>query len=265
MSREEGADVAAADGTLTYRGRPIRAWVELLGDADDVANVPAAAAALIAVGMELVAALPALAPVLTRHSGAVRAQTAADLGRLGVRLLGVVPLFREALRRVVLTDGDEAVRTNALHALSLLGFTGISRVPALVEGLRDDLPAARAAAAQDLAQLGTEARESIPALISTCQYDPDLAVRVQAGAALWRVGRRILPSRRVLIEGLRSDDVLTCWTAADCLGDMGTEAVDAVPALVEALARQQFPLLRTSIVLALERIDPTAAAGVPIA
>ncbi|MCI0456537.1 MAG: HEAT repeat domain-containing protein, partial [Gemmataceae bacterium] len=170
-----------------------------------------------------------------------------------------IPRLRAALRTVVLTDGDETVRTSALHALTLLGPTSTSQVPALVEALRDDWPAARAAAAQDLAQLGTAARESLPALTTACLRDPDLAVRVQAGAALWRVGRRLLPALPALIEGLRSGDPILCWTAADCLGDMGAEAADAVPALREALAKQQRALIATSIALALERIDSKAA------
>jgi HEAT repeats len=153
------------------------------------------------------------------------------------------------LRTVILTDGDETVRTSALHALTLLGPTSTSQVPALVEALRDDLPATRAAAAQDLAQLGTEAKESLPALITACLRDPDVAVRVQAGAALWRVGGRLLPALPALIEGLRSGDPILCWTAADCLGDMGAEAAEAVPALREALANKQRALISTSIAL----------------
>ena len=179
-------------------------------------------------------------------------------------MLSVIPRFRAALRTAVLAGGDEAVRANALSALNLIGFGGASQVPALAEALRDEVPAIRAAAAQDLAQLGAEARDALPALTTACLNDPDLGARVQAGAALWRVGRRLYPALPALTEGLGSADVLTCWTAADCLGDMGPDAAEAVPALFAVLDRVRLHMIRTSVVLALERIDPKAAAGVSL-
>jgi hypothetical protein len=78
--------------------------------------------------------------------------------------------------------------------------------------------------------------------------DPELAVRVQAGAALWRVGRRLVPALPALVEGLRSGDEIIGWTAADCLGDMGAEAADAVPGLLEALGTKQRPLINLDLV-----------------
>ncbi len=270
MMSGEGAGVRAAAGNEPiYQGRSIRSWVEALQSAEgaDGAACWGASEALLHIGMELAATLPALAAAVQRQSGAARALAAAELGRLGARLLAGLARFRAALRTVVLTDSDETVRTSALHALTLLGPTSMSLVPALVEALTDDLPTVRAAAAQDLAQLGTEAKASMAALTTACLRDPELAVRVHAGAALWRVGRRLLPALPALIEGLRSGDEVMCWTAADCLGDMGAEGAqvaDAVPALLEALAKKPRSLIRTSIALALERIDPKAAATVQL-
>lgn len=261
MISGDGADARATpDKDPMDQGQSIRTWMETLRNGEDVACL-GASEALLRIGMELAAALPALAAALQHRSGVPRAQVAAELGQLGARLMAVIPRFRSALRAVVLTDGDETVRTSALHALTLLGPTSKSQVPALVEALRDELPAVRAAAAQDLAQLGTEARESVPALLAACLRDADLAVRVQAGAALWRVGRRHVPALPPLIEGLKSGDEVLCWTAADCLGDMGADAAEAVPALREALVNQQRSLIKTSIALALERIAPPAAAA----
>lgn len=47
-------------------------------------------------------------------------------------------------------------------------------------------------------------------------------------------------------------------------GDMGAEAAEAVPALLEALAQKHRALISTSILLALERIDPKTAGGVEL-
>lgn len=262
MASGEGADFGTTtDGVPTYDGQSIRSWAAALREGEEAASLRASEV-LLQLGLELAAALPALAQAVQRRSGAVRAQAVDELGRLGSRLQTVAPRFRRELRAVVLSDSDEAVRTSALHALMLLGPMCSSQVPALVEALHDDLPATRAAAAQDLAQFGAEARSTVPALIPVCLHDPELAVRVQAGAALWRVGRKRLPALNVLVEGLRSGDPFLCWTAADCLGDMGAEAAEAVPDLLEAHAGAQRTLVRMSIALALERIDPKAAAAV---
>lgn len=253
----EGADEP------TYRGRSVRSWAEDLTAADPAA-CQRAGEAVAQVGAELAAVLPALASALSRLRGPARAAAATELGRLGVRLQAALPRFRDALRAVVLTDRDEDVRTAALHALSLLGPASTSQMPALVEALRDGLPAIRAGAAQDLGQLGAEARDAIAALIATCLNDPDLTVRVQAAVALWRVGRRIYPTFPALIDGLRSGDQVLCWVSAECLGDMGHEATGAIPDLLGALATKPLPLIAATILLALERIDPQAARAVAL-
>jgi len=215
--------------------------------------------AVFRAGAELVAALPAVAEMLQQTQGAARARIAGELGRLGSQFLAVIPRLRAALRNVVLTDGDAAVRTVALDALARLEPMATSHVPGLIEALRDPVPAARAAAAQDLAVLGPEAREAVPALIATCLNDADLAARVHAAVALWRIDRRLYPVLPALVEGLRTGDEMICWSAADCLGDMGPAAAEAVPALQAAFARVRQRLIRTSIALALEHIDRLAA------
>jgi HEAT repeat protein len=92
-------------------------------------------------------------------------------------------------------------------------------------------------------------------------YDPDPRVRLEAAVALWRIDRsagKVVPT---LIKALRAEDELLRWIAADCLGDIGPEAADAVPTLLAAL-RENFKLgmIRLGVALALQRIDPVAAA-----
>ena len=153
MESRVEAEIPSAGDEPIFQGRTIRSWAESAGNAEGEASARAAEV-LVQLGMELAAALPVVAPILERQRGASRARTAVLLGRLGARLRAVIPRFRAALRTVVLTDADEAVRTSALHALTLLGAASTSQVPALLEALRDELPATRAA--------GTTTRSSGP-------------------------------------------------------------------------------------------------------
>ncbi len=50
------------------------------------------------------------------------------------------------------------------------------------------------------------------------------------------------------------------WIAADCLGEIGPEAREAIPALQQVLAGPlRSRMIRMSIALALQRIDPDVA------
>ena len=79
--------------------------------------------------------------------------------------------------------------------------------------------------------------------------------------ALWKIDRKIQPVIHALTNALEKDNELICWIAAEHLGQMGPDAREAVPALQQALRREfKITLVRTGIALALERIDPQAAA-----
>src|SRR5262245_4677508 len=129
MPSDEGTGVkgVAADG-LIFQGRSIRSWAEMLCDGD-ITACRSAAEALDRLGLEFANVLTALSVAGERQSSADNALAMANMGRLGVRLLGVIPRFRAALRSAVLTNKDENGRTSALHALTLLGPQSISQVP----------------------------------------------------------------------------------------------------------------------------------------
>jgi HEAT repeat protein len=99
-------------------------------------------------------------------------------------------------------------------------------------------------------------------LIHAALWDEDPAVRVEAAMALWKIDRKgplVIPA---LIKALADDNELICWIAADYLGQIGPEARQAVPALQHALRRPfKMALIRKGVALALERIDPQAAAA----
>jgi len=80
--------------------------------------------------------------------------------------------------------------------------------------------------------------------------------------ALWKIDRKgplVVPA---LVRALGDANELICWIAADCLGQIGPEAREAVPALRQALRRDfRISLIKAGVNLALERIDPQSAGG----
>jgi len=191
----------------------------------------------------------------------VRVRVVTALGTLGGQAHRVVPVLRAALKETAVNDNDESVRTHAAHALLEVGPEPDSEVAGLIDSLQNELEILRFHAAIALGNHGRDAQPAVPALIHTALWDQDPAVRVEAAVALWKIDRTgplVIP---VLIKALADDNELICWIAADCLGQIGPEARQAVPALQQALRRPfKIALIRRGVALALERIDPHAAA-----
>jgi HEAT repeat protein len=206
------------------------------------------------------ALVPALISLLKDPDRDVRVRVTTALGTLGAQIHQVLPVLRAALKETAIKDRDESVRAQAAHALLEVGPEPDSEVAGLMDALTNELEVMRFHAAIALGDLGHHARPAIPSLIHTALWDEDPAVRVEAAMALWKIDRTgplVIPA---LIKALADDSELICWIAADCLGQIGSEAREAVPALQQALRRPfKIALIRRGVALALERIDPQAA------
>jgi HEAT repeat protein len=219
-----------------------------------------AAQKLLDVSAVIAEVLPALSGVLQNADRSARSRAAAVVGDLGMKMLATLPSLRAALRTMILTDSDEEVRSTALQALAHLSADTHRSVEALVASLKDPLPYVRMNAAHALGQLGHKAINALPTLTTVLLYDPAPRVKLEAAVAVWRIDRRVVRALPVLIETLQQPDEVSCWVAADCLGEIGPEAAAAIPALQELLQRPfRSRLIHMSIALALERIDPAAA------
>jgi HEAT repeat protein len=79
---------------------------------------------------------------------------------------------------------------------------------------------------------------------------------------LYKIDRqadKILP---MLIKALQDADEVRRWIAADCLGEIGPAAREAIPALREALQKEfRSTLVRTSVELALQKIEHSGDSG----
>jgi HEAT repeat protein len=206
------------------------------------------------------AALPSLLSLLQDADVSIRLRAVAALGDLGAEIRRVLPALRRALSEAARTEGDDRVRAEAVRALLGTGPQPATEVGPLVDALHSSLDVVRFHAAVALGDLGAAARPAVPDLIRAACWDEDSAVRVEAAVALWRIEQKGTLAVQVLIDVLEDANEMTCWIAAEHLGRMGPEARDAIPALRRALGRDfRISLIKTGVMLALERIDPQAA------
>ncbi len=131
-----------------------------------------------------------------------------------------------------------------------------SRVPALIEDLKDPEWFVRAVAAEGLGRIGPAAKAAVPALIEALK-DPEWYVRSGAARALGQIGPESKAVVPALIEALKDTEGYVRSGAAEALGRIGPEAKAAVPALIAALKDPESNV-HSYAVQALGRIGPAA-------
>jgi HEAT repeat protein len=230
------------DADAAVRQRAIYAWVE--------------------VAEALAPAVAALADRLEDDEPGVREAAVRALAALGEQASLALPPLRAALKRLTFGDRhDGLLRTAAAEALHDIGNPRATPVAELVQALRDPAAAVRFGAAQALGQRGPEVGPAVGPLLQVALRDPDAAIRLEAAVALYKIDRRVDTILPLLVRVLREPDEARRWIAADCLRDIGPAAREAVPALLEGLEGDfRSVLVRNSFLLALNRIDPEAAA-----
>lgn len=244
---------------LIFEGRPVSGWLEESKGADKDAR-RSAVEGLLRMLVAAAEALPAVSEGLKDPGLISAAGTLSCVGEFGESVVAAIPQWRDALQTIVLTATNPAARGAASEALVAIGPYARSPIPVLLDNLHDDVPAVRWAAAHGLGEVGPEAFDALGPLTHLALYDPVPRVAVEAAVAVWRIDRRIHRVLGPLTNALKDPDEIVRWLAADCLGEIGSEAKSAVPALQDAL---QMPyktrLIRMGIATALERIEPGAS------
>jgi HEAT repeat protein len=207
-------------------------------------------------------AVPSLLSLLQDDDRTVRLRAVAALGEFAAEVRRALPALRAALEEAALGDEDAGVRTEAGRGLLRAGPQPAAEVPALTDALHSAIDVVRFHAAITLGDFGRDGRPAVPDLIRASLWDGESAVRLAAATALRKIGRNGPLVLSVLTEALGDANELVCWVAAERLGQMGPEAREAVPALRQALRRDyRLSIVKTGVRLALERIDPQAAAA----
>jgi HEAT repeat protein len=238
---------------------PLVEWLVALSH-DSPFERPQAQAAPVGASLPLTA-VASLLSLLNDSEPSIRLRAVTALGDIGEEIRRVLPALHAALRETALHDGNEDVRAEAVQALLRTGPQPVTEVAALVDALNSAVDVVRFHAAIALGNLGPAAQPAVSALIHAGLWDEDPAVRVEAAMALWKIDHRGPLVVHVLIKALDDPNELICWIAAERLGELGSAAREAIPALRQALQREfKASLIRTGVRLALERIDPQAAA-----
>jgi len=192
---------------------------------------------------------------------------ALEAGSRDVRLAGAWALralgpaaASEAARLVTTlrTDESTGVRAAAARALGAVlshGEAGDRTTPEA----DDEPPAGKRRAPATPGAEDERTRSAVVEPLLGALADPSEAVRHAAADALFEVG--IEPGEvEALTDALASDDPYVRGFAAWSLGNLGSAAGPAVPALVAALDREK---TEATVIGALARIGPAAAPAVP--
>jgi HEAT repeat protein len=150
-----------------------------------------------------------------------------------------------------------AVRAHAAHALGHLGAAARPAVESLAPLLADPDPKVRRMAIRSWARIRPGPAVTIP-LLSKVLSDGDPAVRNEAMEIVADVGKPAVPMLATLLGRDRS--VYWCTIA---LGEIGADAAEAAPALIDVLKNNRRPEVRREAALALGSIGPAAADSVP--
>jgi HEAT repeat protein len=194
-------------------------------------------------------ALPALRLALRDPEQQVRLKAAVPLLRLAGDQQALDLLLHDA------ADHSPNYRGGALVALGEVGPAAKKAVPLLIRCLRDPEPFTHLFAAEALGKIGPDAGAAIPALAANLRA-PDTDVRLKAAFALIQVGGDRRAALACLLAEVRSSPnrTLRCL-AVDLVGEIGPEAKEAVPALLDLLYDDDF---WPSAARALRKIDPDA-------
>jgi HEAT repeat protein len=188
------------------------------------------------------------------YAGAFRAEATKTLGNIGAESPVVVAVLLQLLKE----DADGSVRTEAAHALGMIGERAAiaRRALVVVIGDRCGEDILRGEAVWALARVGP-LTPGTAATLAAAVDDRSAHVGVRAAEALWKVSGDA--SRSVLALIARLHDPGVRQAAAQALNRIGPGAKGAVPALLIAI-KSKDRLFRESAVMALRKIDSRAAA-----
>jgi HEAT repeat protein len=231
---------------------------------NDVTIRIAAAEALGDIGPSAYLATPQLVKALQDKNTDVRRQAAYALGQIGSKAKGAVPALTKAL-----TDDNLVVRQRAAAALGMIGPEAKSAVPALVrlmQSPQEGVPvedSGQLDAVIAIGDIGPAAKDAIPALMTSIKVG-EQHMRLLALRSLAKVAPHDQALMTLLKTWLKGNSLPMRRAAVGALGELGPDAKQAVPDLIEAAGAKDIPnakdarSLRLAIISALRSIAPAS-------
>jgi len=199
---------------------------------------------------------PAAAPATQKLLGLAQSDdplivrvAAETLGEIGAQPQAVVPVLTGLLE-----SADHGVRADAADAIGRLGRVANSACGALCQALQDESVIVRTSAASAIGRVSEGDPSTTQHLIEAIE-DKQGSVTVSAANALADIGSPAVPALLKLL-----DDSDYRPLAISVLGEMGQQAADAVPQLVQLLNSEDETLQR-EVYIALASIGPAAEAA----
>jgi len=208
-----------------------------------------AAEALGKIGAASEPAGPQLLEMARGHDREISITALQALAGVGKPIDGLLPFLYDSVK-----NDDREIRLSALQALTKIEPDREKLFPVLIKGLQEDSGRVRRVAAQGLRSYnyGERAQEAVPALMAMLDKDTDRQIAVDT---LRAIHVRELPP---LLTALNHKDAKVRAFACELLGDLGTEAKDAIPALEQKAEGDAQPV-RDAAKKALARISGNGA------
>jgi len=214
-------------GTAAKEAAP--AIGQALRDAEDVDEVSRATATLAMIGP---AGVPELTPLFKDARVAHARHAAAALAKMGPAGKKAAPYLV-----AVLKDRDPVVRGFAAQALGEIGDFSEEVIFALFGMIVDPVPQVRQQAAQAILRAGPKAVPGLKEIMSQGEG----VVRVEAANLLGMLGTDGLGAKSDLISGLGDPMPELRAASAIALSQMGRQAKEALPELLQGLVKEKIP------------------------
>lgn len=229
---------------------PTPALVEKLSTATGAERL-AAIDALADHGAHAAAATAELAKLLTADDEAVRIRAAKALGAIGPGAAGAVEALAASL-----AGASPKLQAYELFALGRIGEKAQPAFPQVAELVKSEDAQVRREAVKAIRQMRLPLETTVPLLVKLFESAKSPEELTPALHAMSEVGKAGVPR---LVEAMHKYPQSRFWVCR-ILGEIGPDAAEAVPALVEALGDEQAHVRREAV-LALGHIGKPAASA----
>jgi HEAT repeat protein len=228
------AQTAALIGKLGMHAKPALGSLEAALKDENPGVRAAAANALGNIGTDAKTAFEKMVPLFRDADANVRFATSFAVARIGANPLAVVPY----LNQLVESDPSVDVRREAIKSVGLIGLQAAKvAVPPLIKALRSDKEdEIRRQAALALGRMGGEVNSVMKDVLAAFREDKDKTVRLYLIRSMsGALGRGLKYYVKDLADCLRTEmDGSVRLAIVQEFGALGTDAVDALPALHHA-------------------------------